>query len=148
MKRLRVLKLGWEFPPLINGGLGIACLGLSRGLAKRVDLTVVVPKSSPGTGDKLQSLIESGAFCGLGTHFHFSGFLDKVAEKCYLPANRMFRRLVEENDGRFRMALSISCIVIVQMERHRQRRAAGRDSLSLAGLQIRLHRTQEQKAPP
>jgi glycosyltransferase involved in cell wall biosynthesis len=47
MNRLRVLKLGWEFPPLINGGLGIACLGLSRALAKHVDLTVIVPKSSP-----------------------------------------------------------------------------------------------------
>jgi glycogen synthase len=47
MNRLRVLKLGWEFPPLINGGLGVACLGLSRALAKHVDLTVVVPKSSP-----------------------------------------------------------------------------------------------------
>ncbi len=47
MKRLRVLKLGWEFPPLINGGLGIACLGLSRALAKLVDLTVVVPQASP-----------------------------------------------------------------------------------------------------
>ncbi len=47
MNRLRVLKLGWEFPPLINGGLGIACLGLSRALAKHVDLTVVVPRSSP-----------------------------------------------------------------------------------------------------
>jgi glycogen synthase len=47
MKRLRVLKLGWEFPPLINGGLGVACLGLSRSLAKEVDLTVVVPKSTP-----------------------------------------------------------------------------------------------------
>jgi glycogen synthase len=50
MNRLRVLKLGWEFPPLINGGLGIACLGLSRALAKHVDLTVIVPKSSPDAG--------------------------------------------------------------------------------------------------
>lgn len=48
MKPLRVLKLGWEFPPLINGGLGVACLGLSRALAKLVDLTVVVPKSAGG----------------------------------------------------------------------------------------------------
>ena len=48
MNRLRVLKLGWEFPPLINGGLGVACLGLSRALAKHVDLTVVVPQSSAG----------------------------------------------------------------------------------------------------
>lgn len=47
MNRLRVLKLGWEFPPLINGGLGVACLGLSKALSKQVDLTVVVPKSAP-----------------------------------------------------------------------------------------------------
>ena len=47
------------------------------------------------------------------------GILNKVAEKCYLPANRMFQRLVEENDGRFRMALSISGMVIEQMERYR-----------------------------
>jgi len=45
--------------------------------------------------------------------------LSKVAEKCYLPANRMFQRLIEENDGRFRMAFSISGTVIEQMERHR-----------------------------
>ena len=43
--------------------------------------------------------------------------LNKVAEKCYLPANRMFKRLIEENEGRFRMALSISGTVIEQMER-------------------------------
>jgi len=46
MNRLRILKLGWEFPPMINGGLGIASLGLSRALAKHVDLTVIVPQVS------------------------------------------------------------------------------------------------------
>jgi glycosyltransferase involved in cell wall biosynthesis len=46
---MRVLKLGWEFPPLINGGLGIACLGLSRALAKQVDLRVVVPRAARET---------------------------------------------------------------------------------------------------
>lgn len=50
MNRLRVLKLGWEFPPLINGGLGVACLGLSKALSKLVDLTVIVPKSAPDEG--------------------------------------------------------------------------------------------------
>lgn len=44
---------------------------------------------------------------------------NKVADKCYLPANRMFQRLVDENDGRFRMALSISGVAIEQMERFR-----------------------------
>ena len=47
MKRTRVLMLGWEFPPVINGGLGIACLGLSRALAQKTDLSVIIPKSDP-----------------------------------------------------------------------------------------------------
>lgn len=45
--------------------------------------------------------------------------LSKVAEKCYLPANRMFQRLVEKNEGRFRLALSISGTLIEQLERYR-----------------------------
>lgn len=43
--KLRVLTLGWEFPPLVNGGLGIACMGLSRALSKKVDVSVIVPKA-------------------------------------------------------------------------------------------------------
>lgn len=42
--------MGWEFPPLINGGLGVACLGLSRALAKHVDLRVIVPRAAPDAG--------------------------------------------------------------------------------------------------
>ena len=45
--------------------------------------------------------------------------LDKVSEKCYLPANRIFKQLIDENEGRFRIALCISGIVIKQMERYR-----------------------------
>lgn len=37
---------GWEFPPHISGGLGTACFGLTRGLAKHeVDIVFVVPKA-------------------------------------------------------------------------------------------------------
>lgn len=42
-----MLTLGWEFPPMVNGGLGIACLGLCKALAKKSDLTVIVPKADP-----------------------------------------------------------------------------------------------------
>jgi len=45
MCRIKVLKLGWEFPPLINGGLGVACMGLSKALAKKTDLQIIVPKA-------------------------------------------------------------------------------------------------------
>jgi len=37
---------GWEFPPHITGGLGTACFGLTKGLAKHnVDMLFVVPKA-------------------------------------------------------------------------------------------------------
>ncbi len=45
--------------------------------------------------------------------------MSKVADQCYLPVNRMFKQLIEENAGRFRMALSISGTAIEQMERYR-----------------------------
>lgn len=43
---MRVLMFGWEFPPHIAGGLGTACYGLTRGLAKNgVEVIFVVPKA-------------------------------------------------------------------------------------------------------
>ena len=47
MRKIKVLKLGWEFPPLINGGLGVACMGISRALSQKVELNVIVPKAAP-----------------------------------------------------------------------------------------------------
>ncbi len=41
---MRVLMLGWEFPPHLSGGLGTACLGLTRSLAGlSTDITFVLP---------------------------------------------------------------------------------------------------------
>ena len=41
---MRILMLGWEYPPHITGGLGTACEGLSSALAKTgVDIHFVVP---------------------------------------------------------------------------------------------------------
>ncbi len=42
----KVLMLGWEFPPIINGGLGVACHDLSSAMSKFANITMVVPKSS------------------------------------------------------------------------------------------------------
>lgn len=43
---MKVLMFGWEFPPHISGGLGTACLGLTKGLSQIDDLEVafVVPR--------------------------------------------------------------------------------------------------------
>jgi len=43
---MRVLMLGWEFPPFITGGLGTACYGLTKALDRRaVDVLFALPKS-------------------------------------------------------------------------------------------------------
>ncbi|NNM28430.1 MAG: alpha-amylase, partial [Akkermansiaceae bacterium] len=44
---------------------------------------------------------------------------EKVAEKSYLPATRLFRELVRETDGRFRLALSFSGLALAQMADYR-----------------------------
>ena len=46
---MKVLMFGWEFPPFNKGGLGTACLGLTKGLAHNdVDVTFVIPKAPRG----------------------------------------------------------------------------------------------------
>ncbi len=37
--------LGWEFPPILNGGLGVACHGLCDKLQDLADITLIIPKS-------------------------------------------------------------------------------------------------------
>lgn len=44
--RPKVLMLGWEFPPIINGGLGVACHDLSSAMSDLANITMVVPRSS------------------------------------------------------------------------------------------------------
>lgn len=46
---MRVLMFGWEFPPYISGGLGTACLGLTKGLAHHgTDILFVLPRLDSG----------------------------------------------------------------------------------------------------
>lgn len=47
---MKVLMYGWEFPPLITGGLGVACQGIVTALSKHSEITFVLPEKS----DQLQ----------------------------------------------------------------------------------------------
>ncbi|MBZ0170883.1 MAG: glycogen/starch synthase, partial [Phycisphaerales bacterium] len=43
---MRILMLGWEFPPFMAGGLGTACFGLTRAMSRAGhDVTFVMPKA-------------------------------------------------------------------------------------------------------
>lgn len=49
---MRVLTFGWEFPPAKNGGLGVACYGLTRELLQKgVEVIFVLPKTQTTVGD-------------------------------------------------------------------------------------------------
>jgi hypothetical protein len=50
--KAKVLMFGWEFPPHNSGGLGTACLGLTRAMSQEgVDITFVLPKKVPVSSD-------------------------------------------------------------------------------------------------
>ena len=57
MARIRILMLGWEFPPFINGGLGVACEGLANALATRSKLVLFLPKIRNFTKKKKVQII-------------------------------------------------------------------------------------------
>ena len=58
---LRVLMLGWEFPPFITGGLGTACYGLTKALDRQhVDVTFVLPKTVPADSASHVRLVSPG----------------------------------------------------------------------------------------
>jgi alpha-amylase len=44
--------------------------------------------------------------------------LRRVAEKCYLPANALLAELIRRSDGRFRLALSLSGVLLEQLAAH------------------------------
>src|SRR5438105_5458997 len=42
---MRILMLGWEFPPFIAGGLGVACYGLTKALDRLGhEVVFILPK--------------------------------------------------------------------------------------------------------
>jgi glycogen synthase len=51
---VKVLMFGWEFPPYMSGGLGTACLGMTRALADdRVEVLFVIPGPESPLDDRL-----------------------------------------------------------------------------------------------
>lgn len=74
---MRILMLGWEFPPFIAGGLGTACAGLTKGLhrlghettfilpkavgeAKSPHVTLLGPEALKASVDRIRRLVTTG----------------------------------------------------------------------------------------
>jgi len=76
---MKVLMFGWEFPPHIAGGLGTACYGLTKGLAKNnVDVLFVMPKASKEEDESFVKIINASDVEVNTRHVHLNTFSDKV----------------------------------------------------------------------
>lgn len=59
---MKVLMFGWEFPPHISGGLGTACFGLTKGMAKHdIDMIFVVPKAFGDESEEAVRLVNASS---------------------------------------------------------------------------------------
>lgn len=59
--------------------------------------------------------------------------LNRVADRCYLPANALMHRLIKENDGRFKITYSITGTCLEQLSRHRPDVLASFQQLAATG---------------
>src|SRR4051812_29931257 len=50
-----VLMLGWEFPPLFSGGLGVATYGMVKAMSQKARIRLIIPNGGPTPGlEKVQ----------------------------------------------------------------------------------------------
>ena len=76
---MKVLMFGWEFPPHIAGGLGTACDGLTRGLAKhQVKVLFVMPSASGDEDQTAVRIINASDVAAFRTKEEARRIFDKV----------------------------------------------------------------------
>lgn len=67
---MKVLMLGWEFPPYISGGLGTACYGLTQGLSQLgTEITFVLPHEIAAGAAHNVNLLGAGSLGLKNVHF-------------------------------------------------------------------------------
>ncbi len=63
---MKILMFGWEFPPHISGGLGTACFGMTKSLAKLgIEIDFVLPKTSSQEKTHLNIIDANSVYTGI-----------------------------------------------------------------------------------
>ncbi|WP_418190039.1 glycosyltransferase family 4 protein [Alistipes putredinis] len=77
---MRGLMFGWEFPPHIAGGLGTACYGMTRGLARNgVEVVFVMPRAYGDEDQRFVRVVNASDVETIGTRDH--EFSEELLEK-------------------------------------------------------------------
>lgn len=78
---MNVLMLGWEFPPLFSGGLGVATYGMVKALRASASIRLIVPRSHPSTSlDNVRIVGVDGALKEELVREGLAHDLDKIAD--------------------------------------------------------------------
>ena len=100
---VRVLMLGWEFPPFITGGLGTACFGLTKAMDRAgMEVNFVLPKAVDTSENSHVHLMSPGLEMGEPLHEFTENeitFNDETAE-IITPKER--QTIIEELRLRFK----------------------------------------------
>uniref|UniRef100_UPI003FD7853C glycosyltransferase family 4 protein n=1 Tax=Alistipes putredinis TaxID=28117 RepID=UPI003FD7853C len=74
------MMFGWEFPPHIAGGLGTACYGMTRGLARNgVEVVFVMPRAYGDEDQRFVRVVNASDVETIGTRDH--EFSEELLEK-------------------------------------------------------------------
>ena len=77
---MKALMFGWEFPPHIAGGLGTACYGMTRGLARNgVEVVFVMPRAYGDEDQRFVRVVNASDVETIGTRDH--EFSEELLEK-------------------------------------------------------------------
>ena len=94
---MRILMLGWEFPPFISGGLGTACYGLTKALGgEGTDILFVLPRGVVDQRLDRVHVFSAGEQHGAATYWTVEG-LDRVR---LVPVGAGLRPYVTEEQYR------------------------------------------------
>ncbi len=94
--RKKILMFGWEFPPVISGGLGVATLGLCKALAPMADVKMIIPKSVSEFSIPNITLIGLNSFTQqeldalfTGEHSNFSEYFQAQSDWSFNPYEKI-----------------------------------------------------------
>lgn len=76
---MKVLMFGWEFPPHITGGLGTACYGLVKGLARHnVEVTFIVPRMWGEEDQTFAKIVNASDVEISETNFSYDKYIEHI----------------------------------------------------------------------
>ncbi len=72
---MKILMLGWEFPPFISGGLGTACYGLTRAMSRTgTEIIFILPRPVSGSYSTHVKMAGPGYLTQQGDIYHLPEF--------------------------------------------------------------------------